>query len=90
VSADMRYEDDVRNLVGEIVSRFGRLEVAVNEAGTEGKPGTITERSAESLCGHFRQQRPWHAAEHEAIAHGLDRFLVQLELVKEDFLCHAL
>ena len=39
VNADVRHEDDVKNLVDQTVARFGRLDVAVNAAGTEGKPG---------------------------------------------------
>ena len=42
VSADVRHEHDVRNLVEQAVGRFGRLDVAVNNAGTEGKPGPLT------------------------------------------------
>src|SRR2546427_8495608 len=42
--ADVRHEDDVQALVQETVERFGRLDVAVNNAGTEGKPGQITEQ----------------------------------------------
>ena len=38
-SADVRVEDDVRNLVDQTVARFGRLDIAVNNAGTEGKRG---------------------------------------------------
>ena len=37
---DVRHEDDVRSLVDKTVSRFGRLDVAVNNAGTEGKPSS--------------------------------------------------
>src|SRR5258708_4351960 len=48
VRADVRREDDVRNLVDKTVARFGRLDVAVNNAGTEGRPGPVTEQSAES------------------------------------------
>jgi NAD(P)-dependent dehydrogenase (short-subunit alcohol dehydrogenase family) len=33
--------------------RFGRLDVAVNAAGTEGKPGPVTEQSAESYAATF-------------------------------------
>ena len=34
-------------------SRFGRLDVAVNNAGTEGKPGPITDQTAESYAATF-------------------------------------
>ena len=53
VNADVRHEDDVRNLVDKTVARFGRLDVAVNAAGTEGKPGPVTEQSAESYAATF-------------------------------------
>src|SRR6202043_1524089 len=53
VRADVRHEDDVRNLVDKTVERFGRLDVAVNNAGTEGKPGQITEQSPESYAATF-------------------------------------
>ena len=46
VRSDVRHEDDVRSLVDKTVARFGRLDVAVNTAGTEGKPGPVTEQSA--------------------------------------------
>jgi NAD(P)-dependent dehydrogenase (short-subunit alcohol dehydrogenase family) len=48
VHADVRREDDVRNLIDKTVARFGRLDVAVNNAGTEGRPGLLTEQSAET------------------------------------------
>src|SRR5438067_3571332 len=35
VRADVRREEDVRNLVDKTVERFGSLDVAVNNAGTE-------------------------------------------------------
>ena len=53
VNADVRHEDDIRNLVDKTVARFGRLDVAVNAAGTEGKPGPVTEQSAESYAATF-------------------------------------
>jgi len=53
VRSDVRHEDDVRSLVDKTVARFGRLDVAVNNAGTEGKPGLVTEQSAESYAVTF-------------------------------------
>jgi NAD(P)-dependent dehydrogenase (short-subunit alcohol dehydrogenase family) len=51
--ADVRHEDDVRHVVDRTVARFGRLDVAVNTAGTEGQPGPVTEQSAESYAATF-------------------------------------
>jgi len=51
--ADVRHEDHVRNLVEQTVGRFGRLDVAVNNAGTEGTPGPLTEQTPESYAGLF-------------------------------------
>src|SRR5580692_9163041 len=53
IHADIRREEDVRNLVDTTVKRFGRLDVAVNAAGTEGVPGPITEQTAESYAATF-------------------------------------
>ena len=53
VRADVRREDDVRNLVDKTVERFGRLDVAVNNAGTEGQPGPLIEQSAETYAPTF-------------------------------------
>jgi NAD(P)-dependent dehydrogenase (short-subunit alcohol dehydrogenase family) len=50
---DVRHDDDVRNLVDKTIARFGRLDVAVNNAGTEGKPGPVTEQTAESYAATF-------------------------------------
>ena len=53
VRADVRHEDDVRHLIDAAVERFGRLDVAVNNAGTEGRPGPLTEQTAESYADTF-------------------------------------
>jgi NAD(P)-dependent dehydrogenase (short-subunit alcohol dehydrogenase family) len=53
VRADVRHENDVQNLVDKTVTRFGRLDVAVNNAGTEGTPGPVTAQTAESYAAIF-------------------------------------
>ncbi len=53
VRADVRRENDVRNLVDKAVARFGRLDVAVNNTGTEGQPGPLTEQSADTYAATF-------------------------------------
>jgi NAD(P)-dependent dehydrogenase (short-subunit alcohol dehydrogenase family) len=53
VRSDVRHEDDVRSLVDQTVARFGRLDVAVNTAGAEGKPGPVTEQTADTYAATF-------------------------------------
>jgi NAD(P)-dependent dehydrogenase (short-subunit alcohol dehydrogenase family) len=53
VRADVRHEDDVQRLVEQTVAQFGRLDVAVNNAGTEGTPGPMTEQTVESYAATF-------------------------------------
>ena len=49
VRADVRKEDDVRTLVDKAIERFGRLDVAVNNAGFEGKLGVIQDATVEDF-----------------------------------------
>jgi len=51
--ADVRVEGEVRELVDKTISRFGRLDVAVNNAATEGKPGPVVEQDATSYHDTF-------------------------------------
>jgi NAD(P)-dependent dehydrogenase (short-subunit alcohol dehydrogenase family) len=53
VRADVRDDDDVRNLLDQAVKRFGRVDIAVNNAGTEGLRGLVTEQTADSYAATF-------------------------------------
>ena len=53
IVADVRHEKDISNLVDRAVARFGRLDIAVNNAGTEGKPGPLTDVSVETYNAMF-------------------------------------
>src|SRR5258708_20294909 len=50
INADVRKEDDVRALVDKTVARFGRLDVAVNNPGTEAQVGPITAQTPKSYA----------------------------------------
>jgi NAD(P)-dependent dehydrogenase (short-subunit alcohol dehydrogenase family) len=53
INADVRREEDIRNAVDKTVILFGRLDVAVNNAATEGHVGPITDQTAESYAATF-------------------------------------
>src|SRR6201994_1708236 len=53
INADVRKDEDIRALVDKTIARFGRLDVAVNNAGTEGQVGPITDQTAESYAATF-------------------------------------
>jgi NAD(P)-dependent dehydrogenase (short-subunit alcohol dehydrogenase family) len=52
-NADVRHDADIRDAVYKTVARFGRLDVAVNNAATEGQIGPITHQTAESYAATF-------------------------------------
>src|ERR1700738_3945020 len=53
VAGGVRRHEEVRRLIDQAVARFGRLDAAVNVAGTEGQPGLIANQTAESYAATF-------------------------------------
>ena len=53
IRADVRHEADVEALVAGTLARFGRLDVAVNNAGTEGTLTPLTELSVAGYAAVF-------------------------------------
>lgn len=53
VKADVANEAEVRNLVEKTVSLFGKIDIAVNNAGTEGTQGPIAEQSVDNYHATF-------------------------------------
>lgn len=53
VRADVTNEEQVQALVAQTLTFFGRLDVAVNNAGTEGELGPITEQSVANYYSTF-------------------------------------
>ena len=50
---DVRHEEEVKNLVDQTIARFGRLDIAVNNAGTEGTPGSAADVTTENYQAIF-------------------------------------
>jgi NAD(P)-dependent dehydrogenase (short-subunit alcohol dehydrogenase family) len=59
----VRHDDEVAQLVDQTVARFGRLDVAVNNAGTEGSFGPMTGHTVEDYAATFDTNV---ATQHEA------------------------
>jgi NAD(P)-dependent dehydrogenase (short-subunit alcohol dehydrogenase family) len=53
IKTDIRYEDQVAHLVDRAVERFGGLDIAVNNAGVEGKLGPIAELDTDNFQAVF-------------------------------------
>ena len=53
VRADVRHDQDMENLIDRTLERFGRLDIAFNNAGTEGAPGPVTGITSEAYAGTF-------------------------------------
>jgi NAD(P)-dependent dehydrogenase (short-subunit alcohol dehydrogenase family) len=51
--ADVRFEAEVRSVVEQTVERFGRIDVAVNNAGTESQLAPIVEQSVANYEATF-------------------------------------
>src|ERR1700747_3547446 len=50
---DFRHEEEVKNLVDKTIARFGRLDIAVNNAGTVGNPGSAADVTIEAYQSIF-------------------------------------
>ena len=68
IEADVRDEDDVQALVERTVARFGRLDIAVNAAGTEGESDARRRPDGRALRSRVRCERARHLARDEARA----------------------
>lgn len=53
VPTDVRHEEEVKNLVDKSIARFGRLDIAVNNAGTVGNPESTADADVENYKSIF-------------------------------------
>jgi NAD(P)-dependent dehydrogenase (short-subunit alcohol dehydrogenase family) len=53
VCTDVRHEEEVKDLLDKTIARFGRLDVAVNNAGTVGDPGSAADVTTEAYHSIF-------------------------------------
>ncbi|MBC7903315.1 MAG: glucose 1-dehydrogenase [Gemmatimonadaceae bacterium] len=53
ILADVTHDDEISNLIRKTVDKFGKIDIAVNNAGTEGQPGLVVDQTAESYAATF-------------------------------------
>jgi len=53
IKADVRREEEVSGLIDETLARFGRIDIAVNNAGAEGLAGPIVDQTIENYVATF-------------------------------------
>jgi NAD(P)-dependent dehydrogenase (short-subunit alcohol dehydrogenase family) len=53
IKTDIRYDKDIERLVSTTIAKFGRLDIAVNNAGTEGLRGDIVDQTEETYKATF-------------------------------------
>jgi len=53
VRTDVRHEEEVKDLVDKTIARFGRVDIAVNNAGTVGNPGSAADVTIEAYQSIF-------------------------------------
>src|SRR5690348_12447298 len=53
VQADVRFDEQVRDLIDAVLARFGRLDVAVNNAGTDGQFSPISQITPEQYSATY-------------------------------------
>lgn len=53
IRADVRFEDDVHKLIEQTVAHFGRVDIAVNNAGTEGSIIPLVDQTVENYESTF-------------------------------------
>jgi NAD(P)-dependent dehydrogenase (short-subunit alcohol dehydrogenase family) len=53
IRADVRHDDEMKALVEHTIERFGGLDVAVNNAGTEGHPGRVIDQTDATYAETF-------------------------------------
>lgn len=66
MGVDIYHEQNVRMRIDHTGERFGRLDVAINNASTEDRPGPLTEQLASRYGRNLQGQRSGHDSELQA------------------------